>query len=376
MKGLWYGALIGLFLVSNAQAHSARMLTFYTPEQGLKQRATKIPVRYQLQLSSFRSKKNAVQFLQHMKLIRPPIPVHIVPTHGYYRVLVGPLTNIKTLHHLCQQLQHQATLTRHKKPYHGSRARLVKRVPHVPSIKFVPKTMKPVPMRQTASPLDLSLAIGPQWLHAKTGYMNVTTTDQNADVISHASTNALYSIGLGYHPFQNQLSTRHYLNDFVAQLNYYYTTGNITGQAWDYLSSNCNNQFFTAPVHSSRLALDFKPQLLTYKSLSPYVIAGIGAAWNKLSYVETPNGDYAESSIHLGTHTNQNVMYDLGVGVSAQWHPHVAVSIEYLYTSLCNVAPSNQSQTAQSVVSPPSFALATNALLARVTWKFNDQHLR
>ena len=297
------------------------------------------------------------------------IPVHINHTQTNYRVFVGPFTNINTLHKISQQLlvQKQPLLQKHIKPI-----AIQHKVTKVITRITPPTTVITTPSMHASYPVDLSIAIGPQWINANTAYMRVTSTDTNADVISNTSTNALYSIGVGYHPLQTALANRKYLNDFLIQLNYYYTTGNLKGQAWDYLTSTSNNQFFKAALHSSRLAIDLKPQLFTYRSFSPYLIAGAGASWNTLSYFETPNGDYAVSSIRLNAHTNQNIMYDLGVGINAQWRPNIVVSLEYLYTSLGNLSPSSYSQSAQSIISPPAFNIATNALLGRITWKFAD----
>jgi len=350
-----------LFFTTMVAAHPLdSVLMIYGPEQGVKQSLSLHKnVQYKLQIASFNSKKLAIQYRHKIKQQLPDVDIHIVYFHdkSLYQVYLGPFKTLKDVHNVSNQLLN----INPQSAVHANNKITVK-----PYVKYLDKDAALMPKHL---PFDFSFAVGPMWTQANTAYMRVTPSDVNADVISHTSVNALYTFGIGYHVL-SQATQRSYLNDLLLQLNYYYTTTNISGQAWDYLSSECNNQFYTAPLHSSRVVIDVKPQLFTYKSFSPYVLVGAGASWNNLKYTESPNGDYAVSSISLGTHTNQNIIYDLGAGINMQWRPEFSFALEYLYTSLGNLAPGSYSQSAQQIVAPPLFKVATQALLARVSWHF------
>lgn len=117
--------------------------------------------------------------------------------------------------------------------------------------------------------------------------------------------------------------------------------------------------------------LDVKPQLFTYQDYSAFATFGMGMAWNRLSYVETPNDpEFAISSITLPSFSSLNFACDLGAGFTKQLSKHFWVSAEYLFTFLGAATPGIVSQTAQTVSAPPSFNPYSQTLLARLIWKY------
>lgn len=216
---------------------------------------------------------------------------------------------------------------------------------------------------------DISLATGPTWTHASNGYIQVSPIETDTDLVLHTTKSAAYRLGVGYHFFTDQLANRQFFNDLFVQLNWYRNSATIQGVVWDQGSPNAENQSFRAPLTSSRLMLDVKPSLFTYQDISFYPIAGLGIAWNQISYTEEAiQTDW--STAQLSQATNKNLAYDLGFGFNAPLTKNLNASLEYISTHLGRVAPNSDSSGTQSVMSAPEFPVRSQSILLGLSWKF------
>jgi opacity protein-like surface antigen len=219
--------------------------------------------------------------------------------------------------------------------------------------------------------LDVSAAVGPSWYDTNNSHMQVTSDENDTMRVSGASGAATYRVGMGYHFFATQLATRKFINDFLVQLNYYHGNTTINGQVMEFGSDCCVNYGFKAPVTSDRLMVDVKPSLFTVWHISPYVVAGAGVTWNQMSLSESPYGAlFAPGTVKLPNDTDQNVAYDLGVGIRADISKNLSASIEYLSTHLGNAEPSSSSSTQQTILSAPDFPIFVQSILFGLNWKF------
>jgi|GEM_PF-3828602 len=215
-----------------------------------------------------------------------------------------------------------------------------------------------------------SLALGNSWFQTRNATLQITSDERDLAVVSQSTNNILYSAGMGYHAFSDQLAQNKYFTDLLIQLNYYYSSSTVKGNVWAFESINCDNFLFKAPMRTSRLMLDLKPELFTYRGFNSYGIFGAGASWNKMSYTESAiNGTDPIGAATLQGHSNVTVAYDLGVGINKPITKNIDASIEYLYTSLGNIEPSINSLTQQSIVRAPSFSMQSQSVLARLNWR-------
>ncbi len=220
--------------------------------------------------------------------------------------------------------------------------------------------------------IDLSISVGPSWTHSDNTRSVISTYETDSILVSHVTKSALWRAGVGYHFFASKLERRRFLNDLFVQLNLYHSEQTIRGNIWQYQYSQFNNYRFAVPLDSLRLMLDVKPSLFTYYHLSLYPIAGLGVAWNKLSYrenVQSGSGVTSDSRLFLGVNTDSQFAYDFGAGLRADLTDHLSASLEYLYTNLGDATPSMPAKNGVLLSSPPTFNLSTQAVLFGFAWK-------
>ncbi len=218
--------------------------------------------------------------------------------------------------------------------------------------------------------VEVSAAIGPNWSRATSANLIVTPYETDSLLVTHVTSGLAGKIGVGYHFFAEQLSQRQFLNDLLVEINGYQSVGTIRGNVWQYQMPQFNNYNFNAPLTSTRLMLDLKPSLFTLKSVSLYPILGLGIAWNDVYYNEnvTGAGIAARSAEALGSHTNNDFAYDLGVGLRLPVSARLSATLEYVYTSLGNVSPAG-SPNGATLTSPPTFKVRNQSALLGLSWK-------
>ena len=221
----------------------------------------------------------------------------------------------------------------------------------------------------TFKDLDLSIAVGPSWYKASNGYVQPYPTETDLDHVDHVTKSTSYQIGIGYHLFAEQLANRQFFNDFLIQLNASQSSATIKGDVWDAGNPSMQYQSFKAPFTTTRLMVDIKPSLVSYMNTMFYPIAGLGIAWNRLSYTETQTTSYI-GAVDAPAHTSKNLVYDLGLGLSSKITENMRVTVEYISTHLGRMAPCDYSTSEQTVSSMPNFPVQTTTVLFGLSWRF------
>lgn len=386
IKQLTSSVMVGVVLCTAIEARAMHnpVVKLYGADAGLALKQTNSGTQYILYLASFKQSSNALAYQKRIQAFINPASVHIDRYNDYYKVFVGPTSDVSSLKTISNYVlgaktgnkpkSYQATWTLSSKPQQA----IVNDFQYQQTTPK-PQQPKPIVLDKKASSTkyslpknwEVSLGVGPSWYHSDNGLMQVTTADLNTNDVSSVNTTALYRIGVGHPLFDNYLSNQTYFNRFMVELNYYYVQSTINGSTLDFQSANANNYSFSAPFNSSRLMLDLKPNLITYHGVSSYAIVGGGAAWNQLSYSETARAaEFSAGVINLPNHTTQTLAYDLGVGIATHVMSNLRVSMEYLYTSLGNASPSSYSTTPQTILSSPTFSLVSNSLLFNLVWSY------
>lgn len=219
------------------------------------------------------------------------------------------------------------------------------------------------------SHMELAIAAGPSWYKASNGYTQPYTQETDLDHVNNVTKSSVYQVGLGYRIFMAQASERVFFNDILVQLNLSQSSATIKGTVWDNGNPAMAYQSFAAPFTSRRLMLDVKPSLVHLSDFSLYPIAGLGVAWNRLSYSETQINAYP-GTIDAPAHTTTTVAYDLGLGLSYTITEHLQASLDYVTTHLGRMSPSSYSTTNQTLVSEAHFPVRTTSVLVGLSWKF------
>jgi opacity protein-like surface antigen len=224
-----------------------------------------------------------------------------------------------------------------------------------------------------ASNVEISAAGGLTWLNAGNSSIVISPIETDTLRVNNITSSAIWRAGVGYHAFAAQLSHRSFLNDLLLELNGYYSNMTIRGNVYQYQSSDYNNYSFRAPITSTRLMFDVKPGLFTYQRFSSYAIFGAGVAFNNTSYAEEAIDSSTPSDSPTALQPKQNIgaAYDLGIGVSLVESAHLKVLLEYLYTYMGNVSPSNTSGSGAVLANPPApFGINTQSAFLGFNWRF------
>ena len=182
-------------------------------------------------------------------------------------------------------------------------------------------------------------------------------------------------LGVGYiYYFHQYTKTPEKVQWFPAiepEINLYYlsSNSNIKGNVWRFGSSAFNQLTYQMPLRSTRLMLDGVLTVVKKKKNLLYVKAGIGEAWNRLSYNDTENSNgpagCPDQRISLASATNTNFAWELGIGVLHDFNNRLGLSLEYLYTHLGSVKPSSSytGPITAPIISAPSINLASQSVL-------------
>lgn len=212
---------------------------------------------------------------------------------------------------------------------------------------------------------ELSAAIGPSWSQPDDTTVVISPYETDNVVVQHVASTPAWKLGVGYHFFANQLQQRTFFNDLLVEVNFYRSSETIEGDVWQF---QFNNFDFSAPITSTRLMLDAKPCLFTFKHISFYPIVGAGIAWNSSAYNETVTRASPGSNFLLNANTKSSFAYELGAGIRFDITPHLQTSLEYLYANLGNIVMSSQTTNDVALTFPPQFKLSSQMVMLGLNW--------
>lgn len=219
---------------------------------------------------------------------------------------------------------------------------------------------------------EVSAAGGPNWYSIPNTHVVISPSETDSDHINQIANNVAWKLGIGYFLFEDYLQQRNYLNQLLLEMNVYKTNATARGNVWQYQLQEFNNYQFSAPISSTRLMFDVKPTLFNYESVAPYVILGIGAAWNTVSYHEKVTGADVDPSspLSLSNDTSTQLAWDIGAGARVALADNLSLTLEYIYAFLGNGSPSNVGGPGISLKNSPSFSLKTQSVLLGLSLKF------
>ncbi|MFN7097594.1 MAG: hypothetical protein ACK4PR_08560, partial [Gammaproteobacteria bacterium] len=168
--------------------------------------------------------------------------------------------------------------------------------------------------------IEFSAEVGPNWLQTNNTTDTISRYETDNVLVNNINNQIAWKVGAGYYLFDNALSSRKYFNHLLFEINVYQISGDIKGDVEQFQLPQFNNYSYHAPFTSTRLMFDLKPYLFTYKRISPYLILGIGPAWNQISYTEKIIGTdvLPNSNLVLNSHTATQFAENVGIGVSIQ----------------------------------------------------------
>jgi opacity protein-like surface antigen len=218
---------------------------------------------------------------------------------------------------------------------------------------------------------ELSGAGGLNWISSEDTHLVVSPSETDKNKISDSSPHGTWKAGFGYSLMEDHFQQRKYLNRLLLELNVYQVSNTVKGKVWQYELPQFDNYKFSAPLTSTRLMFDVKPTLMTWNKLSPYLIVGAGASWNKVSYEERPApGINPNSALSLSHHTQTELAWDLGAGLNYQVTEDVSLTAEYIYGFLGEGEPGENSANGRVLLEAPNFSYQIQSLLFGVSVKY------
>ncbi len=223
-----------------------------------------------------------------------------------------------------------------------------------------------------AKNIELSGAGGWNWMNVGNSYFVISPYETDANFNNSVSHAPIWELGVGYSLLKDQLSSRDYFNALMIGLNVYRNSESVNGHVWQYDLAQFNNYSAHVPINNTRLMIDAKPQLMTWKMFSPYLVLGVGITWNTAAYYETVIGSGVDpaSSFGLTNKTTAFAAYDLGAGLRIDITDRLTATAEYLYTYLGHAASSSTPNNTISLQTAPTFNIYGQAALFGLAWKF------
>lgn len=234
----------------------------------------------------------------------------------------------------------------------------------------------PCPVETTLNHFEILGALGIASLNAGSSNLVVTSNETDRLVQTNRSSWNTWGgqLGLGYVYYlgcnkQRCMDDAQWFPSIEPELNIYTLNSNsIDGNVLRFGNPNFNDFTFDIPLHSTRVMLDAALTIVTKEEVSLFAIAGIGEAWNRVSY-----NDYPRSTVpcplqrtSINATTSHDFAWELGAGVNYDFSTRAGVSFEYLYTQFGNVQLNNNGFTgtiATPIISSPSFNLSTQTAL-------------
>lgn len=224
----------------------------------------------------------------------------------------------------------------------------------------------------SAKNMEVSAAGGVNWYNVPTSFLVISAYETDNDRINQTPANGAWKVGIGTHLFAEKLQNQSYVDYLLGELNVYQTFTTLRGVVWQDQLEEFNNYNFKLPIQSTRVMLDVKPTFSQWKKISPYLIFGVGANWNNLSYQETVNGPEidTDSALSLASQTAFQVAWDVGAGFSIDVTNNLSATAEYIYAFLGNAFPADGPTNDVSLLSVPRFSLDAQTLLFGLRLKF------
>ncbi|KTD46610.1 hypothetical protein Lrub_1532 [Legionella rubrilucens] len=122
-------------------------------------------------------------------------------------------------------------------------------------------------------------------------------------------------------------------------------------------------------IELSQLLIDAKLQHQWGQRFYPYLIAGIGAGFNRAEHFYTTVPGYLTVTPTYANHHRSSLSYALGLGIDTLLTPHVSVGVGYLFSDLGQVGLGDGAIRQTRVSNHLSQShLHMNTVLAQISW--------
>lgn len=225
----------------------------------------------------------------------------------------------------------------------------------------------PASMAKRPKAIEVSIAAGPNWMRTqRSSDVVVSPFETDSAKISQTNNNESWMLGMGYRFYDDQNVSR-----LLCALNLYQIKGTLEGNVWQFGLPEFNNERFNVAFNSTRLMFDFKPNLFTWQRISPYFIVGVGAAWNSMSYNETPNeiDAFADAHLHLDRHALLQPVGEFGAGFGLLLTEHLSANVDYVYGFLGQALSAKQAKNGLLLIEAPHFSFQTQSLLFGLSFR-------
>jgi opacity protein-like surface antigen len=332
MKRIFYNtAILPIVLLFSSTGYSKSIPMVYGLENA-SHFNSHVQQDFYIQAGSFLYKKNA----ENEKIfLQTKIPYPIVITHSdrFYRVIIGPLASSFAVRQAAQSM-------------------VTKPLQHT-----TPAWAKPIPAMSSKTNWYLGIGAGNQFSNFNTT-MTVNNNsgaaspyDQDIYSLKRNNTQAVVTLSAGHRWERNRTWFPAYSVGAFYQHSVATNPGNTVTQ---YSTPDFTNYTYNLNVSSNLLLGLFKLNLVKWGRVSPYLLTGIGGAFNRTCcYGETPIAGLTAvraSPGYQGNTTGQ-FAYMGGAGFDFRISRHFLFSTEYQYQNLGHVmtGPGAEAWSGQSL---------------------------
>lgn len=194
-----------------------------------------------------------------------------------------------------------------------------------------------------ASPSHTEVTVGGGYARANLNNLTLPVTTVETDTLhSSSSSSFMEMFGINqrfeFHSICPACTNR--IDDVVLGVNLYNLSFTNTGSVYQFGDSTLNNLTYRLPINSTRLMIDGKLVLIPWHYVSPFILAGIGIAWNRLKYYDSPTV-VGVSGINLASNQQLKFAFEAGLGLQASITQLTSVFVEYLYADMGNTRTSS-----------------------------------
>jgi hypothetical protein len=225
----------------------------------------------------------------------------------------------------------------------------------------------PASMAKHPKPIEVSIAAGPNWMKTERSTdIVISPFETDSARRSQTNSNESWMLGMGYRFYDDQGVSR-----LLCALNLYQMKGTIEGNVWQFSLPEFYNGRFNVAFKSTRLMFDFKLNLFTWQRISPYFIAGVGAAWNSMNYNESPNEPdaLADDHLRLNQHALLQPAGEFGAGFALLLTEHLSANLDYVYGFLGQALSAKQATNGLLLIEAPHFSFQTQSLLFGLSFR-------
>lgn len=212
----------------------------------------------------------------------------------------------------------------------------------------------------------VSIAAGAALNYFENLTLPVTSTE--TDILHQTGHNAAFLSALraGY-DMELTPAVSCYIHDLLIGFGLYNINLKDEGKVYQFGSSELKNFKYDLPVYTTRLMVEGKLTGYAWHSVHPYLMAGIGASWNRASYSDTSTFDHG-MQISLDRREQMKFAYEIAVGAQTFISQAVSVFAEYMYADLGHAKTSSYGNT--QIVSAVVVPLHVNSISVGLGYSF------